>query len=193
MDQLGDDHGFDLVTAQVTAIGPAQSFSRSVTIDAGTSDGVEADMTVLNDRGLVGRVLRADLHSATVLLIVDADSVVGGRLGTDLELGMLRGEGDLSGAGRLTMTTIDRTVRPASGDVVVTWGSRGGAPYVAGVPIGQVESVESDPRDQSTSATIEPYVDFSSLDLVSVVVGASRPDRTERATPADPTHPGEGR
>lgn len=185
MDRLGSDHGFDLVTAQVTAIGPAQSFSQSVTIDAGTSDGVQADMTVVNDQGLVGRVLRAGAHAATVLLIVDAKSVVGGRLGSDLELGMLRGNGDLSGAGRLTMTTIDRTVRPERGDVVATWGSRGGAPYVAGVPIGRVVSVTSDVRNQSTSATIEPHVDFSALDLVSVVIGASAPDRTDRAAPTE--------
>jgi rod shape-determining protein MreC len=186
MTRFGDQHGVDLVTAQVIAMGSAQSFSRAVTIDAGTADGVESDMTVLNDQGLVGRVLRADLHTATVLLIVDASSVVGGRLGTDLELGMLRGDGELSDVGRLTLTTMDPTVEPATGDIVVTWGSRGGAPYVAGVPIGRIESVESSPRDQSSSARVVPYVDFSALDLVGVVVGASPPaDRTERAAPGE--------
>jgi rod shape-determining protein MreC len=120
------------------------------------------------------------------LLIVDASSVVGGRLGTDLELGMLRGDGELSDVGRLTLTTMDPTVEPATGDIVVTWGSRGGAPYVAGVPIGRIESVESSPRDQSSSARVVPYVDFSALDLVGVVVGASPPgDRTERAAPGE--------
>jgi rod shape-determining protein MreC len=191
--QLGEEHGFELVSAQVTAIGPAQSFSQTVTIDAGTSDGIEADMTVVNDRGLVGRVLRADLHSATVLLIVDASSVVGGRLGSDLELGMLRGDGELSDDGRLTLSTIDPTVRPASDDVVVTWGSRGGAPYVAGVPIGRVESVESSPEDQSVSARVRPYVDFSALDLVAVVIGAAEPERTERAAPPEDGAAPEGR
>ncbi|MGH3483514.1 MAG: rod shape-determining protein MreC, partial [Nocardioidaceae bacterium] len=170
MTRFGDQHGVDLVTAQVIAMGPAQSFSQAVTIDAGTADGVESDMTVLNDQGLVGRVLRADLHTATVLLIVDASSVVGGRLGTDLELGMLRGDGELSDTGRVTLTTMDPTVQPTAGDIVVTWGSRGGAPYVAGVPIGRIESVESSPRDQSSSARVVPYVDFSALDLVGVVI-----------------------
>ena len=186
MIRYGDQRGIDLVTAQVIAMGPAQSFSRAVTIDAGTSDGVEPDMTVLNDEGLVGRVLRADLHTATVLLIVDASSVVGGRLGTDLELGMLRGDGELADAARLTLTTMDPNVRPMAGDIVVTWGSRGGAPYVAGVPIGRIESVETSPRDQSSSAQVVPYVDFSALDQVGVVVGASRAgDRTERAAPSE--------
>ena len=76
----------DLVPARVVALGPAQSFNRTVTIDAGTSSGVHADMTVLNYDGLVGRVVRATETTATVLLVVDEKSVVGARLGSDAEV-----------------------------------------------------------------------------------------------------------
>jgi len=191
MDQFAQRRGLQTVTAEVVAYGPAQSFSRTVTIDRGTADGVQADMTVLNSAGLVGRVLRADSGTATVLLIVDAGSVVGGRLGADFELGFLGGDGDLSDDGRLTLTTIDPRVVPQAGDPVLTWGSQNGRPYVSGVPIGAVVSVEASPRDQTATAVIEPYVDFSSLDLVQVVVGAAQV--TDRATDvaADaPTGPG---
>ena len=85
--------GYALVPARVVAMGPAQSFSRTVTIDAGTRSGVHPDMTVLNNDGLVGRVLRADRSTATVLLLVDQESVVGGRLGSSMEVGFLRGRG----------------------------------------------------------------------------------------------------
>ncbi|MGI8614851.1 MAG: rod shape-determining protein MreC [Nocardioidaceae bacterium] len=166
--------GLQLVPARVVAIGAAQSFSRTVSISAGTADGVHADMTVLNADGLVGRVLRADAHSATVLLIIDAGSVVGGRLGSDGELGLCRGDGDLSGAGRLTLTTLDSTVTPRAGDSVVTWGSQDGTPYVAGVPIGSIQSVQASPRDSTTTAVVRPYVDFSALDTVAVVVSATQ-------------------
>ena len=47
---------YKVVPAQVIAIGAAQTFSWTVTIDAGTRDGVRPDMTVLNGDGLVGRV-----------------------------------------------------------------------------------------------------------------------------------------
>ena len=53
---------------------------------------------------------------------------------------------------------------------MVSWGSGRKGPYVAGIPIGSVESVSSSPRDQSRRAVIEPAVDFSALDLVGVVV-----------------------
>ena len=74
-------------------MGPMQSFSRTVTIDAGTSSGVHKDMTVLNNDGLVGRVISATRSTADVLLILDTDSVVGGRLGSNNEIGFLRGRG----------------------------------------------------------------------------------------------------
>jgi rod shape-determining protein MreC len=173
MDRFGDRSGLRTVTAEVVAYGPAQNFSRTVTIDRGTADRVQDDMTVLNADGLVGRVVRADTTTATVLLAVDSGSVVGGRLGADQELGFLRGDGDLSDDGRLTFTTMDPRAVPTVGDPVLTWGSQGGRPYVSGVPIGSVQSVEASPRDQTNSAVIAPYVDFSSLDLVQVVVGAA--------------------
>jgi rod shape-determining protein MreC len=162
--------GYALVPARVVAMGPAQSFSRTVTVDAGTSSGVLPDMTVLNNDGLVGRVLRADRSTATVLLVVDAESVVGGRLGSSMELGFLRGRGDVGEHARLDLDLVDDAATPGRNDVVVTWGSKRGAPYVSGIPIGRVRSVYSRPRQLSKQAVIEPFVDFTSLDLVGVVV-----------------------
>lgn len=162
--------GYSLVAARVVAMGPLQSFSRTVTIDAGTSSGVRKDMTVINNDGLVGRVVRATRSTATVLLIVDTDSVVGGRLGTNLEIGFLRGRGTVGDRGRLDLDLVDNAVMPSRDDVVVTWGSPDGVPYVAGIPIGTVESVVSSPRDSKRQAVIRPFVNFTALDVVGVVV-----------------------
>lgn len=171
--------GLALVPARVIALGAAQSFSHTVTIDAGTSSGVHPDMTVLNNEGLVGRVIRADRTSATVLLIIDPESVVGGRLGSNAEVGMVRGRGDLAREGRLDLDLMDNSETPGKDDAVLTWGSRNGRPYVPGVPIGTVTAVFSSPREQSKHAVIDPFVDFSSLDLVGVVVPEdTKSDRT---------------
>ena len=167
----------ELVPAQVVGLGSAQTFSQTATIDAGTRDGVRPDMSVLAPQGLVGRVIRAGALTATVLLVVDPDSVVGGRLATSMELGFVRGEAGLGQTGWLNLELVDGQVAPQPGDSVLTWGSRRGAPYVAGVPIGQVVSVRSSPSELSTSAAVRPYVDFSALDLVGVVVGAHRQPR----------------
>lgn len=162
--------GYSMVTAHVIALGSMQSFSRTATIDAGTSSGVRADMTVLNGDGLVGRVVRATRTTATVLLVIDPDSVVGGRLGSNFEIGFLKGRGTIGSKARLDLDLLDDAATPSRGDLVVTWGSDHGVPYVAGIPIGHVESVYSTPRQQALHAIIKPTVDFSSLDLVGVVV-----------------------
>lgn len=161
--------GYSLVAAQVIGIGPSQSFDRTVTINAGTTSGVHADQTVLNGDGLVGRVVNVTPTTATVLLIVDGSSVVGGRLGSNMEIGDVRGTGSMAGHGSLDMDMVNPQLTPARGDVVVTWGSNGG-PYVAGVPIGKVTQVMSNPRQLTKRAVITPYADFSSLDIVGVVV-----------------------
>lgn len=165
------DLGKALVPARVIGVGPSQSFSSTVTIDAGSESGITPDLTVLNNDGLVGRVLRVTATTATVLLIVDPDSTVGGRLAQSLELGFLKGRGVLGQAGRLDLELVDETVVPRKDDTVVTWGSRDGeSPYVAGVPVGRVVSVYSSLRETSQRAVIDPYVDFAALDVVGVVV-----------------------
>jgi rod shape-determining protein MreC len=168
-----------LVPARVVGYGPAQGFSQTVTIDAGTSSGIHADLTVLNNDGLVGRVLTATRSTATVLLLLDRDSVVGGRLGASMEVGFLEGRGELSGDATLDLRLLDGAFVANEGDTAVTWGSEDGAPYIAGVPIGKVTAVYSSPRETSRRVEIEPFVDFSSLDLVGVAVPAST--RSDRA------------
>jgi rod shape-determining protein MreC len=173
-----DTLGQALVPAHVVAYGPAQSFSRTVTIDAGSAAGVQPDQTVLNDDGLVGRVLRVTRTTATVLLIVDTESVVGGRVGSSMEVGFLRGRGGLGDHGALDLQLVDQAAAPAKDDPIVTWGSQGGAPYVSGVPIGRVTAVYASLRESTQRAVIQPYVDFGALDLVVVVVpSGTRSDR----------------
>jgi rod shape-determining protein MreC len=163
-----------VVPARVVNIGAAQTFSRTVTIDAGRRDGVRPDLTVINGDGLVGRVISASRDIATVLLVVDAKSVVGGRLASSFELGFLSGDGKIGDDGRLTLELVDDVTDPAKGDTVVTWGAHDDAPYVGGVPIGEVTEVSSSPRQLSKTAVVEPFADFSALDLVGVVVEADR-------------------
>lgn len=174
VDQLRDlravagDLGYALVPARVVAIGPAQSFSHTVTIDAGSDAGLRPDMTVVNGDGLVGRITAVTSHTATVRLAVDTDFTVGGRVGENMELGFVHGRGGLSAG--MDLELVDETVVPREGQSVVTWGSEGGAPFVAGVPIGEVSQVFESVRETSYRAELTPYVDFSSLDMVGVVV-----------------------
>lgn len=167
---VAGDLGYALLPARVIAIGPAQTFGYTVTIDAGRDAGLRPDMTVLNHEGLVGRVTSVTGQTAIVRLAVDSDFTVGGRVGENLELGFVSGNGGLGSDGHLNLELVDETVVPRKGQAVLTWGSEGGAPFVAGVPIGEVTRVFESLRETSYRAELRPYVDFSSLDLVGVVV-----------------------
>ncbi len=179
---LADTSGYGIVTAQVVGLGSAQTFSRTVTIDTGRASGVVPDLTVINADGLVGRVIEATRSTATVLLLVDRKSTIGGRLSESMELGFLHGDGSLSGDGSLQFSLVDHTISAKVGDDVVSWGSRNAAPYVAGVPVGQVVKVQSSPAELTETATIRPYADFSSLDLVAVVTAAPPASEQRQAT-----------
>ncbi|TIC88175.1 rod shape-determining protein MreC [Nocardioides sp. GY 10113] len=178
---MAGDAGYALLPARVVAVGSAQSFSHTVTIDAGSSSGLHPDMTVVNADGLVGRVISVTAHTATVLLIVDRESTVGGRVGDNSELGFVHGTGASGEDGMLDLELLDEAVQPRTGQVVLTWGSEGGSPYVAGVPIGTVTRVFESVRETSYRAVLAPVVDFTSLDLVGVVVPSGTQDRVIEA------------
>ena len=175
---------YRVVPAQVIAVGSAQSFSWTVTIDAGRRDGVHPDLTVLNGDGLVGRVKTAGPTTATVLLAIDPDSSVGVRLEASMEVGFTTGQGlrDL-----LDLRLLDGQSAVGPGDRLVTFGSQGATPYVPGVPVGEVRSVYGTPGSQTRTATVRPYVDFSALDLVGVVVEPPRTDPRDAVLPPAPT------
>ncbi|PUA80922.1 rod shape-determining protein MreC [Nocardioides currus] len=167
--QSAENLGQALVPARVVAYASSQTFSKTVTIDAGSSSGIGPDMTVVNNDGLVGRVLRVTRTTATVLLITDPESIVGGRVGSSMEIGFVHGTDDSPAGDELELRLVDDAVVPAKHDTVVTWGSSGG-PYEAGVPVGRVTDVYSSLRETSQRAVIEPFVDFSALDVVGVMV-----------------------
>lgn len=162
--------GYNLVPAHVIAYGPAQSFTRTVTIDAGTDSGINAGETVVAAEGLVGRVVSVTAGTATVLLAVDSDSYVGARVSDSMKAGFVRGGGSLSGGGTLDLQLLDQSAVPRAGAAVVTWGDGRHGPYISGVPIGAVAKVYSSLTNSLRAAVVVPYVDFSALDEVGVAV-----------------------
>ena len=145
---------------------------RTVTIDAGEVDGVRQDQTVISSEGLVGRVVRTAPASADVILLGGSDVVVGVRFGAGGALGSVDGRPvpglPARASGELTLTAVgDSPI--AVGDLVTTLGSPDSIPYVAGIPLGTVTAVDPDSGQLGRTATVRPFVDNDTLDLVAVV------------------------
>ncbi|AEW94097.1 rod shape-determining protein MreC [Streptantibioticus cattleyicolor NRRL 8057 = DSM 46488] len=172
--------------AQVIAIGATQGFSWTITIDAGSADGIRRDMTVLNGDGLVGRVTTVGPSTSTVLLACDPDFTVGARLENSMELGFGTGQGDRP----LRIQLLNGRARVKPGDRLVTFGSQADKPFVPGVPIGQVVKVDTGGGGLTRTVEVQPFVGFSRLDVVGVVVVAPRQDPRDTVLPPKPAaHP----
>lgn len=165
--------------AEVIAIGAAQGFSWTVTIDIGANDGIKRDMTVLNGDGLVGRVTTVGPNTATVLLANDPDFTVGTRMEKTDELGFATGQGDRP----LSVQLLNGKAKVKKGDRLVTFGSSRDKPFVPGVPVGEVVRVDPSGGDLTRTLYVRPFVGFTKLDIVGVVVVAPREDPRDTVLP----------
>jgi len=174
---------YRFVPANVTAFGPAQGFAWTVTIDAGSQDGVKVDQNVINGQGLVGRVVRVDGSTATVALLVDATSTVGVRIESSSRSGLLNGTGD---SRSLQLQLLDPFSPVQVGDGLVSFAVPGGV-FLPGIPIGRVTKVQGTPGQLTRTAVVVPFVDFTALDLVGVVTEGPRTDPRGSLLPPPPT------
>lgn len=174
--------GRRFVAARVIGYTPGTTAGtvQQVTIDAGSADGIRTNLTVIATDGLVGRTVAVSTHSATVQLLTDPDSAVGVRVGAP---GMLASVSAKVPAGlptrdpgRLTLR-IAGTTQAKVGDRATTLGSIDQTPYVSGVPVGTVVSVDPDRGQGAPTAVLRPAVDVSRLDLVGVVLPGERQTR----------------
>ncbi|MET9429513.1 MULTISPECIES: rod shape-determining protein MreC [unclassified Streptomyces] len=174
---------YGIKAAEVIAIGAAQGFSWTVTIDAGSNDGIRRDMTVINGDGLVGRVTTVGPSTATVLLASDPDFTVGTRMEKTDELGFATGQGDRP----LSVQLLNGKAKVKPGDRLVTFGSQANKPFVPGVPVGEVVRVDPSGGDLTRTVFVRPYAVFSKLDIVGVVVQSPRTDPRDTVLPPRPT------
>ncbi|MFA5891251.1 MAG: rod shape-determining protein MreC [Actinomycetota bacterium] len=162
---LRDRFGFQTMAAQVIGIGPS-NFERSVFIDKGSRDGVRKDMPVLAGEGLAGRVIAVSPSTSRVLLVISRQSAVAGRLASTGEIGVADG----NGWGGLRFELLDPNAKVDVGDKIVTSGYDGGL-YPSGLPIGAVVDAPPTGSNLTRLVSVQPFVDFSSLDYVLLVTG----------------------
>ena len=164
-----DAGGYRIMAATVIAAGG--DYSDTVTLDVGRNDGIKPDETVLNGSGLVGTVTQVSADTSTVLLADDASSVIGVQLAGSGQIGAVRGTGkSMSGSAMLRLTLFDANAVLEPGQQVDTYASVGDRPEVPGVPVGTVVSVHSSPGSLTQTALVRPFVDFTALGVVGVVV-----------------------
>lgn len=139
-------------------------FLHYVIINRGSDDGLRRGMPIVSSQGLVGRVAAVTADGARVQLINDPDTAINVRVQPSGAEGLLQG----SITGDITVEAIPQDANIQTGDLVLTSGLGGNFP--PDMLIGQVSGVRQRPVELFQTATVEPVVDFSQLEIVLVIV-----------------------
>src|SRR4029077_15623239 len=154
--------GHRTVSAQVIGRGP-DSFSRTLQIDRGTDDGVQAGMIVVSAAGLVGRVRETGPHGAIVQTLADPQS----RANVFLTGSGLQGT-VIGGPGALQVQIQHRAgAAPTKGEWAITSGIGGG--YPRGLVVGVVVNVTHSDSATVDAALVDWVNNPATLSLVIVV------------------------
>ena len=170
------------VPARVIAAGSAAGFSRTIELDVGARDGVATDMTVISGAGLVGRVISASESTSIALLLDDETFKAGIRMESSGILGVISGTGN----SQLSLTLFDSSSELNAGDRMVARGSSNSRPFVPGVPVGTITSVDQNSGKLTKTALVRPFVNLNSLEVVAVVTGKVKVNPRDSLLPPAP-------
>jgi len=154
------------VGAQVIGVGPS-NHEWTVFLDKGSAQGLKEGMAVVSSEGLAGRLVLVGDSYSKVLLVIDPQHSVGARLTSSGETGVVSGRSQQD----LKFELIDPATSITKGETVVTSGYDRGI-YPAGIPIGRVSSFSTAPDQLTKSADVSPFVKFSRLDTVWVLLNS---------------------
>jgi len=171
--------GYKVVAARVIGQGSASTFSQTITIDAGSNDGVQKDMTVINESGIVGVVKSVTGSSAIVILMSDPTFRIGVRIAGTQTVGILLGQG----TNRYTLQLLDPAGTIKFGDALLSLGSDNNRPFVPGLPVGSVSFVDHSNSALTQTASVTGYANLNSLGVVSVITLAAKQDPKDSLVP----------
>ena len=166
-----DQTYYDYETTGARIIGKGTSnWFNTFTIDKGTKDGIQVDMNVIADGGLVGIVTSVGDSYAVVRSIIDDTSNVSATISSTEDNCIVSGSLENMTASNLILFSNldDDDDQVAIGDVIVT--SNISDKYLPGLMIGYVSSVSLDENELTKSGTVTPVVDFKHLSDVLVVL-----------------------
>ena len=141
------------------------NFSDTIIINVGSKDGIQVNMPVISENGLVGHVISVTNTDAKVQTIVDTSSSISCVL-TSSRYNIIA-KGTLEKESTLKATYIPTDATIIQGDTIETSGI--GGIYPKGILVGTVEKVENTKNIIDRYAIINTAVNFSKLETVLVI------------------------
>lgn len=141
------------------------NYSKTIIINVGKNDGIQENMTVIADEGLVGYIVSVTDTTAKVQTIIDTASSVSATMSSTDESIVCKGT--LDSTKELKAMYIPTDYNIIQGDSIETSGL--GGIYPKGIHIGTVKQVEATKNVTDRYAVIETAVDFDKLSTVLVI------------------------
>ena len=158
---------YEKVAAQVISKDPGNWYDTFV-INKGSNDGIQKDMNVIADGGLVGLVEEVSSNSATVRSIIDDSSSVSAMTASTSDTCIVSGDLRLISDGKLAFSQLNTTDTVAEGEKIVT--SNISDKYLRGILIGYVSEITEDSNHLTKKGYIIPVVDFQHIQEVLVIL-----------------------
>ncbi len=168
---LGYRQRSDFTLTPVSIVGKKLSGLNNVlTIDAGSSDGLEEGMPLVTSDGLIGKIVLTGSYYSQVMPYYNSLFRVSARIQQNQANGIVSWPGERYG--ELVMDFVPKTIPVDSGFVVETSGSSNQFP--GGIPIGRVIRTVPEPGQETQRIFIEPFVMLA--DVAQGFVIEFRPD-----------------
>ncbi len=157
---------YNMVGARIIS-SDAGNWYDTFTIDKGSRDGIQVDMNVIADNGLVGIVIETGLNHSKVRAITDDSSSVSAVNSNTKDPCFVNGSLQLKDTGLLDVDLIKDDAQMIEGDAIVT--SYLSDKFLPELPIGYISNVTKDSSTLTQRATVTPIVDFEHLTDVLVI------------------------
>lgn len=165
-----DYNSYKKVAARVIGKNTGNWFN-TFTINKGSDNGIQKDMNVISDGGLVGIVYDVGKNYAKVRSIIDDESQVSVSFASTSDTGIVSGDLkllDSDKTGTLNVTKIMKDAKINEGDQVVT--SQISDKFLPGILVGYVTETSVDPSELTQSGKVIPVVDFQHINEVLVIL-----------------------
>ncbi len=154
--------GYSLLPARMMSI-TGEKNGISAVVNRGTNDSVAINQSVINQRGLIGRVMSVTSDYATIQLLTDPKNRVAVRVASSREMGIVR----YSLSSGLIVENFQVQGRIVVGDLLLSSGL--GGIYPGGLAVGTVTSVERPKEEPFCNIKLLPAADFSSLEELFIL------------------------
>lgn len=164
-DSLSTDTIYRLIPARVVR-NSISDHHNYLLLDKGSNDGVEKNMGVILENGIVGIVRSTGPRHSLVMSVLHRQSHSSALIKGTNYFGSLRWEEE--DTRELLLENVPKHANPVKGDTIVTSGYS--LIFPKGIPIGEIKAVDdSDGGADTYLITVELFADLASLDRVFIV------------------------